>query len=169
MAELTMDQVYGDYHSKVFGYVCNRVGDAAQAEDITSDIFLKITQHLDSFDPEKANLSTWIYTIVNRTLTDYFRSRRTFVEIPEDNGENGPLPEELIDRRDPDEKLILDDQLQRLAAALKTLPQRDRDLIILHYYNGLTLKAAAEELDMSYINAKIVHKKVLDKLKNFMT
>lgn len=168
MTELTLEQVYADYHKKVFGYVCNRVGESTQAEDITSDIFLKIAEHLDAFDPTKANLTTWVYTIANRTLTDYFRSRRVFVEIPEDNGENGPLPEALIDRRNLDEKLLLEDQLQLLATALKFLPQRDRDLIVLHYFNGLTLKNAAEELNMSYINAKIVHKKVLTKLKNLM-
>ncbi len=160
MNELTLEQVYADYHRRVFGYVCNRVSDITLGEDITSDIFLKIAEHLDSFDPEKANLTTWIYTIT---------SRRLFVEIPEDNGEDGCLPEELIDRGELDEKLLLDDQLQSLAAGLKLLPQRDRDLIVLHYFNGMTLKAAAELLDMSYINAKLVHKKILTKLKSLMS
>lgn len=168
MNDLTLEQVYQGYHSRVLGYVCNRVGDLTLGEDITSDIFLKIAEHLNDFDPEKANLTTWVYTIANRTLTDHFRSRRVFVEIPEENGEDGCLPEELIDRGSLDEKLLLEEQLQSLAMALKSLSQRDRDLIILHYFNGLTLKAAAEELDMSYINAKLVHKKILGELKSLM-
>lgn len=166
MNELT--QVYAEHHSRILGYVCNRVGDLTLAEDITSEIFLKIAEHLGEFDPAKSNLTTWVYTITNRTLTDYFRGRRVFVEIPEDNGENGPLPEELIDRSSLDEKLLLEDQLQLLASALKALPQRDRDLIVLHYFNGLTLKTVAEEMGMSYINAKVVHRKVLNKLKDLM-
>lgn len=168
MNEPTLEHVYTAYHSRVLGYVCNRVSDLTLGEDITSDIFLKIAEHLNDFDPEKANLTTWVYTIANRTLTDHFRSRRVFVEIPEENGEDGCLPEELIDRSSLDEKLLLENQLQSLALALKSLPQRDQDLIVLHYFNGLTLKAAAEEMNMSYINAKVVHKKVLTKLKSMM-
>lgn len=166
MGELTLERVYADYHRNVLGYVCNRVNDLNLAEDITADIFLKIAEHLDAFDPEKASLSTWVYTIASRTLTDHFRSHRIFVEIPEDN--DGILPDALIDRNAPDSMLLLEEQQQLLAQALQALPQRNRDLIILHYYNGLTLKEAAEKMNMSYINAKVMHRKVLSKLKDMM-
>lgn len=168
MDEVTLEQVYAAYHSRILGYVCTRVSDSVLAEDITSDIFLKIAEHLDSFDSAKASLNTWVYTITNRTLTDHFRSHRVFAEIPEENGEDGTLPEALIDRNSPDSKLLLEEQAQILAVSLRSLPQRERDLIILHYFSGMKLKDVAIQMDMSYINAKVMHRKVLNKLKELM-
>ena len=65
------------------------------------------------------------------------------------------------DAEDPDEAL------EALADALMTLKERERDLILLHYYKGMTLKAAAEKMGMSYINAKVIHKKALSALRNY--
>ena len=57
--------------------------------------------------------------------------------------------------------------LDTLADALMTLKTRERDLILLHYYKGLTLKEVAEKMGMSYINAKVIHKKALSGLKTY--
>ena len=46
-----------------------------------------------------------------------------------------------------------------------TLKERERDLILLHYYKGLTLKEVADKMGMSYINAKVIHKKALAALR----
>ena len=59
------------------------------------------------------------------------------------------------------------DVLDTLADALMTLKVRERDLILLHYYKGLSLKEVAEKMGMSYINAKVIHKKALSGLKNY--
>ena len=58
--------------------------------------------------------------------------------------------------------------LDELAEALEQLEQRKRDLIILHYYSGYTLKQTAEKMQMSYANAKIMHTKALRELKKLM-
>ena len=51
-----------------------------------------------------------------------------------------------------------------LGKALEQLDSRLRDLIILHYYEGMTLKIIAEKMNMSYTNAKVLHKKALNSL-----
>ena len=50
---------------------------------------------------------------------------------------------------------------------LKTLDQRERDIIILHYYSGQTLKAIAEKLRISYAYVKVLHNKALMEIKNY--
>ena len=57
------------------------------------------------------------------------------------------------------------DDLDALADALLALKEKERDLIVLHYYMGHTLKIAAEMMGMSYINAKVIHKKALTGLR----
>ena len=45
---------------------------------------------------------------------------------------------------------------------------RSRALIILHYYKGFTLKIVAEKMQMSYANAKVIHRRALQKLRGFL-
>ena len=151
---ITAEEIYAEYHQKVSAYVRGKVQDLHQAEDLVSAVFLKVVQGLDGYDPSKASVSTWVYTITRNTVTDYFRTRRAVVT----------LEDYMLDQSDdvPNEEA-----LDILADALLRLKENERDLIVLHYYKGYTLKAAAEMMGMSYINAKVVHKKALTGLRAF--
>ena len=118
-------ELYETYHKKVLSYLNGKVMDLYLAEDLCANVFLKVYEKLDTFDETKASLSTWIFTITRNTLTDYFRTRRVFSEIPEDLTEDSDIEEEYCRA----------ELLETLAAALESLPERERNLIILHYYN----------------------------------
>lgn len=152
------EQIYLDYKDKVTRFVGAKVGDYSQVEDIVSNIFVKIYSHLDSFDDSKASLSTWIYTIANNTVLDYYRGRRVFEEVPE----------EIADDSEIDADLLQEESLRMLADALESLTERERDLIVLHYYKGMLLKDVAAKMGMSYANAKIIHKKALTALRTLL-
>ena len=166
METLSLEQVYRDYHDKIYRMIRKKILDPVTAEDLTSDVFTKVARHLGGYDPAKAGIGTWIYTIANRTLTDYYRTRRIHLELPEESGENGALPSVLVEEEEPGQELFFQEQLSELTKAMQSLPEKQRDLIILHYYNGLTLKVIAVKMGMSYANAKIVHKKALNGLKS---
>ena len=153
---ITAEQVYLQYHGKVSAYVRGKVNNAHDAEELVSIVFLKIVQKLDCFDPEKASLSTWVYTITRNTVTDHFRTHRTMVAFEDYM---------LNDMAEPE---LSDDALDALADALLTLKEKERDLIVLHYHTGHTLKVVANMLGMSYINAKVIHKKALARLRQEM-
>lgn len=55
--------------------------------------------------------------------------------------------------------------LEILATALEKLEKRERDIIVFHYYDGLTLKEVGEKLGISYAYVKILHNKALSELK----
>ena len=149
------EQIYKEYQPKVHAYVRGKIQDPHDVEDLVSAVSMKIVQKLDSFDPAKASISTWVYTNTRNTVTDFFRTRRTMVAL-----EDYMLDEEpAMD--------LTDDALDSLADALLTLKERERDLIVLHYYSGHTLKTVAEMMGMSYINAKVVHKKALTSLQAY--
>ena len=149
------EQIYRDFYPKVRAYVRGKIQDPHEAEDLVSAVFMKVVQKLDSYDPAKASLSTWVYTITRNTVTDHFRTRRTVVEFEDWMVSDIPAPD------------LSDDALDTLADALLALKERERDLIVLHYYEGHTLKAVADMLGMSYANVKIVHKKALAGLRAF--
>lgn len=156
-AEEFKAEIYSEYYKKVLSYLNGKVNDSFLAEELCSDVFLKVFEKLDSFDETKASISTWIFTITRNTLTDYFRTRRVFSEIPED------LPAES----NIEENYCRNEMLETLADALEALPERERDLIILHYYSGNTLKETAEKLGISYAYVKILHNKALGSMKKY--
>lgn len=148
-------QVYADFYPKVRAYVRGKIQDPHEAEDLVSVVFLKVMKKLSSYDSAKASLSTWVYTITRNTVTDHFRTRHTMAALEDYMLDEEPAPD------------LRDDALEGLADALQTLKEKERDLVVLHYYMGHTLKTVAEMMGMSYINAKVIHKKALAGLRAY--
>ncbi len=149
------ENIYRDYHDKVYAYAFSHVRTKEDAEDITSGVFVKVFEKLDTFDKSKAGISTWIYQITKNTVVDYYRRYRVNEELPED------LPEDSEIDRD----ILSGETLSELADALKSLPQEQRDIIVLRYYHGNTLQKVAQMMDLSYGVVKLRHKEALFRLK----
>lgn len=135
-------EVYSLYYDKVFGYVQNRVRNKADAEDITSEVFLKIFSKPDALDLKRPGASTYIFRVMQTTLADFYRRNR-IVCIP---------LEEAADETEEEDDL--DALLVSLDKALGTLEERELAIVILHYYHGLSHKEIAEKMHLSYTNVR---------------
>ena len=156
MLELTnlSEELYTQYREPVFGYILKKVQNRADAEDILSEVFLKVHSNLQTYDPQKASLSTWIYTIAHNTVCSYYRSKRL---------QELPLDEEIVaSSNDPVEQALLQ---ELLAQALETLSQREQDIMVLYYYHDLPLKEIAIKMGITYTNAKFIKHQAISKLK----
>lgn len=151
MTEEFKTQIYQDYSQKVKGYILSKVNDYNLAEDLCSDVFVKVYEKLDTYDKNKASISTWIYTIARNTLIDYYRSNKEELELKEEIA----IPEE------DDDEICTQDNLDKLASCLEKLNDREKNIILLHYYKGLTLKEISEKMNISYVYAKVLHKKAI--------
>jgi RNA polymerase sigma-70 factor (ECF subfamily) len=154
----TNEELYREYAGKVRRYVAGKIPNPQEAEDLVSAVFVKVCEKRLTYNPEKASPSTWIYTITKNTVTDYYRQAKPLY----------PLPEELPSAETIDAALLSDEALNSLADALEKLDARSQDIIILHYYKGMTLKAVALALGMSYANTKLVHRKALGQLNKML-
>ena len=152
------EKLYVEYHDKVYRYVYGKTFDKELSEDLSSEVFIKVYSKLDSFDESKASVATWIYRIAQNTLIDYYRVRKVHSEIPDEIAATGDI----------DDALLTDELLEALADALVKLDERDRKIIILHYYERMTLKETAEILGMSYSNIKLVHNKCIVELRKML-
>ena len=91
---LDAEKLYTDYYRKVRSFIASKVNSYQDAEDLTSDVFVKVYKKLDTFDPKKANVSTWIYTIARNTVIDFYRTSNQTLEyddsilIEDDEGES---------------------------------------------------------------------------------
>ena len=149
-------QIYLDYRDKVTRYVRSRVNNAHDAEDLVSAVFVKVYAKLPDYDSSRASLSTWIYVITQRTVVDWLRRARPTLE----------LMDNLSSAQDEVEAQFLrSDSLSALAAALRALPERERDTVILHYYHGWKLKEIADRMGLSYTTVKAAHSSALAQLR----
>lgn len=158
-----LQELYQRYSGKVEAYIRSRVGNPQDVEDMVSQVFLKVCQNIDRFSEEKAAHSTWIYAITHNVVIDYYRKRGRDSPIKL-CGELPQLPE-----RDKNLEGILEEEcLETLAEVLEKLEERERDLVLLHYYKNKSLKEVAAIMGMSYSNTRVVHKKALGRLKKWM-
>ncbi len=157
--EISAEQLFKEYKNKVFGYIFNRIHNYADAEDLTSDVFAKVVSHIDSFNPEKASASTWIYVITKNTLIEYFRKQRMTEDIEE---LQIPVDDEPVD------KLVMEERQEILAKALSELPEKMRDIIVARYYHGFRFSKIGEMMDLSETNARVTHMRALAKLKEIL-
>ena len=154
-----MEKIYLEYREKVFRYVRGKVSNVADAEDVTSEIFLKIQNAIDSYDEEKATLSTWIYTITHNAVCNYYReqSKRALsldenaLHLTDDDGAMAEIENEILK--------------EQLAVALETLTEREQDIIVLYYYHELPLRDIAIKIGITYTNAKFIKYQAINKLK----
>lgn len=148
-------ELYSAYRDKVLNYLSARVENRQDAEDLCSDVFEQVLRSLPRYDPEKATLSTWIFTIARYTLINHFRR----------GGRTVPLEEEFTDPEDPETALLREETLTRLAEVLAGMEQDQRDIIVLRYYRGDSLTRISQLTGISYGMVKVKHKKALETLR----
>jgi len=68
--DLKFNDVYSKNWEMVFNHVHTKVRNNEDAEDITIQVFERISRHLPEFDPQKAQLNTWILTIAKNLIID---------------------------------------------------------------------------------------------------
>ena len=156
-----LEQIYQTYADRVRNYLAGKLRDTNTADEICSEVFAKIVEKIDTYDPAKAALSTWVFTIANNKLTDFYRknARRGITE---------EIPESFQSSDDLETEICREETLRELAHALKQLDEREQDVIIQHYYHGRPLKEVAISLHISYSYAKVLHRNALSHLQEVL-
>jgi RNA polymerase sigma-70 factor (ECF subfamily) len=138
-------KLYRAYFPRVYAYVAYRVGKALEAEDITSDVFLKVIEKLSEFEWRgEGSFAAWIFRIAHDRVIDFHRQDLwveavlSIDELP-DLRANELLPAEIILQK---EKFVY---LQRLIA---NLSPRRREIITLKFFGGLRNKEIAKVLGL---------------------
>ena len=153
-----MEKIYLEYREKVFRYVRGKVASTADAEDVTSEIFLKVQTSLGSYNEEKATRSTWIYTITHNTVCNYYREQSRRALSLDENALYSDTDGVVAEIENEITK-------ENLAIALETLSEREQDIIVLYYYHEIPLRDIAIKMGITYTNAKFIKHQAISKLK----
>lgn len=146
---MTTEQVWEAYHVPLRQFIRAQMRDEQQADDILQEVFLKVHTYLDTVRaPEQ--VGNWLYQVARHVITDQYRLQQRKATIP--------LSDELAERLAMPEEAAENEAVQRLLPSLPPLVQRlprlFRQALLLTEVEGLTQKALAEQLGLSFSGAK---------------
>jgi RNA polymerase sigma-70 factor (ECF subfamily) len=134
---LAFRSLYEQYARSVYRYLYSKVGNQADAEDLTSQVFLKALEDLRKFR-NQGGFRAWLFSIAHSRAMDHYRKAR-----PE-------IPLERIDLAsgvpDPLTTTIRHDQIERMRKRLNALSEEEQELIRLRYVAGLSYAEIGEVL-----------------------
>lgn len=154
-------QLFRHFAPRVKGFLMKSGAGAAVAEECAQDVMATLWQKAHLFDPARASVSTWVYTIARNKRIDALRKNRR--AEPEDL-DWGPEPE-------PDQAEVMEAQqdTERLGQALALLPDKQRALIERAFYGDLSHNEIAAETGLPLGTIKSRIRLALDKLRHHMT
>jgi RNA polymerase sigma-70 factor (ECF subfamily) len=129
------------YKDKVFNYCYTFCNNYHYAEELTQEVFIKIYRNIGRYDWQKSSLSTWIYTITHNTCINSIRAN-----IPETLYEEVSAAEKIS--FNTEDQYLKEELLDKLKAALLSLPPEERSLVLMKDYYGLKLKEISQIMNL---------------------
>ena len=148
---------YEENYQRVLHYTAGKIGNYHDAEDLVGEIFIYCYSHYDDFDPAKSALTTWLYMIVNSRIKNHYRDAKSCVDLES-------LVGTLADETDMDACIYLEQLRDLLEKALAVLPERQRTIVMMRYFEEKSNAEIAEALGMTQVNVRVQLSRALDTL-----
>lgn len=157
---MTTEQVWESFHTHLQQFIRKRVPDDPTAEDLLQEVFLKIHQRIETVKDVR-RLESWVYQITRHVIIDYYRGKeRLWATL--DAPDVLELAEDL-----PDDDVV-GELFPSVRAMVKSLPEHDRQALVLTEYQGLTQRELADRLGLSFSGAKSRVQRAREKLKQML-
>ena len=156
--EKTFKMVYEHYYDYIYNYFYYHTFQREVTEDLTSITFMKVLEKGNLYDEEKAKVITWLLTIAKNVWVDYLRKNRKGVISIDDLNEQAVSGDNEIYSQ-----VEVQVDIQKM---LGNLSERERMIILLHYYMDLSYGEIAMQLDISEKCASVTASRTLKKIKN---
>lgn len=142
------------HRAPLVNYFSRMVRDPALAEDLAQEVFLRVYQARERYQPEAA-FTTWLYRIATNLALNAIRDRKSWAEAQtgpagDDFQEGEPWVARLPDSRPTaEQRLIQADRERMIRNAVEALPEKQRAAVILHKYQEVDYRQIAKVLEIS--------------------
>lgn len=155
--QASFNALYDRYFSTVYNRVRYKIPDH-DVEDVTQEIFMAVLKSLPSFQG-RSKFSTWLRTLINRQVANYYRTRENKVEEePMYDGQVFPENGHTGDRKHTERIAIRN--------ALQGLPQHYQEVIILRFAEGLKFTEISEVLGQNQEAVKSLFRRAVATLRS---
>ena len=126
---------------RLHGFASRMLGDAALADDVAQEAFLRVWRQAGRWQPGRARFDTWLHRVVINLCTDRLRRRSRDAPETELDGHPDPAP-------DPEAALLGGDRVAALRRAMDRLPPRQKQALLLQVHAELPVERVAEALGL---------------------
>lgn len=147
---------YQENLSLIYRYIYSKVGNREEAEDLTSQVFLKAVRGVNT---ERGALSVqkWLFQVARTTIADYWRAHYRIAASSLDAlleaGWEGPVESEL--------SAVSVGPIERVQRLLQALPQHYREVLTCRFLLNLSIRETASQLGLSEANVKVLQFRAL--------
>ena len=153
-------ELYDRHYLSIYRYVRARVDGPERAEDLTGEIFRRMLTGLGQYRATSLSFRAWLFRIAHNVLVDDYRlaSRGSRVELPDGLPPpgNGGDPAPIVERRLAAEQAY---------AALAAIEPSQRDVLVLRFLSGLSVRDVAATLDRTEDSVKALQRRGLAALR----
>ena len=154
-------EIYDRHQPAIYRYIFYQVSDAATAEDLTGEVFVRLVEKIDRFTYRGRPLLAWLYTIARNLVADYHRRAA--------KSEPLSLDEQLVaDAVDPETAAEHSLTQDKLTAAIVHLTEDQRQVILLKFIEGLDNETVAQTLGKTVGSVKSLQHRALGALRRIL-
>ena len=141
--KLAFEQYYRESYSLVYNYIFRYVGNAADAQDITADTYMRAARYFDNYDASRAKFSTWVISIARNCMNTHFRRTRPTTDIDD-------VAEGLYATNENPEELVANTpEKADVTKLLEVLDDESREMVFKKYFEQKSNKDIALEMNMN--------------------
>jgi RNA polymerase sigma-70 factor (ECF subfamily) len=152
-------EIHDRYYPEMYRYAMYRTSDPSVAEDIASEVFLRLLDALHAGRAPQTTLRGWLFGVASHLVTDHFR------RAPR---ENTPLDESLISNGSPAAEAEDHLRQDRVRAAIRRLTAEQQEVLALRFGDGFSVEQTAAALDKSVPAVKSLQFRALDTLRGWL-
>jgi len=144
-------ELYDAYVEKMYRFISFKVGNRHVAEDLTSDLFLKLWEYLTrGKHTEIQSLNGLIYRMARNLVIDHYRKSAAVLECPVEDILH------LSDATDLEDQVHLDIEVANILTQVKHLKQEYQEIILLRYIEELSIKEIADVMGKKRGNVRVI-------------
>lgn len=168
--ERALGELYDQVAPWVLGLSLRILQDEDEAEEVVGDVFVQVWRHIDQHDARRGPLVPWILSIARNRALDVLRRRRRWWRKTERVAQTQSAPEENV-APTPHEAAVPGWPVHReVHAALAALPEEQRRVVLLSYFEGLSHREIARRLNQPLGTVKtrmrMAHQRLTERLKH---
>jgi len=147
------DYLVEKYRRPIIGFMYRMAHNAAAAEDLAQEVFLRVYRSRGSYEPS-AKFSTWLYRIATNLGVNFARDTRherpeNVMNLDEPDTDTGQAPDLADKSPNVEEEIVRRERLAAIRQKVEALPERQRMAVLMHKYQQMDYRQIAEVLKLS--------------------
>jgi len=162
MDPLSLTETHDRFYPKIFRFIASKVGNRETAEDLTSEVFVRLLDAVQECQGPQKTLYGWLFCVASHVVNDYFRSKytsKTDVEF---------MNWHVVDTDGPVEQIIRKETLEALHEAIGELTDEQQRVVRLRYGFEMSIKDVAAEMGKSEGAVKMLQARAVASLSRMM-